>query len=57
MTTRRTREQRIHEIDFALADLRETMAIWRDHKDATDPYIVKLYAEFDELTTEKARIV
>ncbi len=53
---RKTREQRISEINFGLKDIQEVLAIWRDHKDATDPYIVKLYAEFDALTTEKARI-
>ncbi len=52
-----TREQRIAEIDFALKDIQATLAIWRDEKDHTDPYIVKLFAEFDALITEKGKIL
>lgn len=49
----KTREQRIGEIAFALKDIRETLDIWRDDKPADDPYIRKLYGEFDDLLAER----
>jgi hypothetical protein len=36
---------------YALRDISATMAIWRD-RPLSDPYIVKLYAEFDAYTVE-----
>ncbi len=51
------RYTRIDNIQFALTDIQETLAIWRDHKDITDPYIVKLYAEFDELIVLKQKML
>jgi hypothetical protein len=35
----------------ALRDIQATMAIWRD-KPLSDPYMVKLYAEYDACTVE-----
>lgn len=51
-----TREQRIAEIDYALRDIAEVIAIWRDVKDASDPYMVKLHREWDALLDEKAAL-
>ena len=48
---------RLENIQYALDDVRETLAIWRDHKDDDDPYIVKLYAEFDELVVQKQNML
>ena len=39
----------LNEINFALKDIKETLAIWRDDKELDDPYILKLYREFDKL--------
>jgi hypothetical protein len=36
----------------ALRDIQATMAIWRD-KPLSDPYMVKLYAEFDAYSVER----
>ena len=36
-------------VSYALKDIQETLAIWRDEKEWNDPYIVKLYSEFDKL--------
>jgi len=41
------------ELDFALADIRETLAIWID-RPTSDPYVAKLYAERDAILTERA---
>ena len=35
----------------ALRDIKATLAIWRD-RPLSDPYIAKLYAEFDAYSTE-----
>lgn len=48
---------RLENIQFALDDIRETLAIWRDAKDNDDPYIVKLHAEFDDLIVQKQRMI
>ncbi len=44
------------EIQFSLNDIRETLAIWRDHPVADD-YVAKLLLERDELLTEAGRRV
>lgn len=44
------------ELLFAIADIKEVMTIWRDDKDLSDPYIQKLYAEFDAYTVELFKI-
>ena len=35
----------------------ETLAIWRDDKDINDPYIVKLYSEFDKLIVIREKML
>ena len=47
----------LNQINFALKDIQETLAIWRDHKELNDPYILKLYREFDKLIVMKQPIV
>tara|TARA_B110000495_G_scaffold90701_1_gene78344 strand:- start:153 stop:329 length:177 start_codon:yes stop_codon:yes gene_type:complete len=47
----------LNEINFALKDIKETLAIWRDDKELDDPYILKLYREFDKLIVMKQPIV
>ena len=46
----------LNQINYALKDIQETLKIWRDHKELTDPYIVKLYKEFDKLIVMKQKI-
>ncbi len=36
----------------AIADVRETLTIWRDEDPVRNPYVAKLWAEFDAYTTE-----
>jgi hypothetical protein len=50
----KTKYYSLPEIDFALADLRETMAIHKD-KPADDPYVRKLWAEWDVLIEARRR--
>ena len=45
----------ICQINYALKDIQETLKLWRDDKELNDPYIIKLYKEFDELITLKQR--
>ena len=47
----------LNQINHALKDIQETLAIWRDEKAWDNPYIVKLYREFDELIVLKQSIV
>jgi len=47
----------LNQINFALKDIQETLAIWRDDKELDDPYILKLYREFDKLIVMKQPIV
>lgn len=47
---------RLDKINFALADIKETLAIWRDEKPMEDPYMRKLWAEWDRLCEEKHRL-
>jgi hypothetical protein len=44
----------IGELLHALRDIKSTLAIWRD-RPLSDPYIAKLYAEFDAYSTETYR--
>ena len=48
---------KLNEINFALKDIKETLTIWRDAKELDDPYIVKLYREFDKLIVMKQKIL
>ena len=48
--------QRLAQIDYALRDIRETMDLHRE-KGMSDPYVQKLYREFDELVVEKYKII
>ena len=43
----------LNEINYALKDIMESLAIWRDDKELDDPYILKLYREFDKLIVMK----
>ena len=45
----------ICQINYALKDIQETLRLWRDAKELNDPYIIKLYKEFDELIVLKQR--
>ena len=45
------------QINFALRDIAETLAIWRDEKPHTDPYMQKLWAEFDTLSARKQALI
>ena len=59
MITNNTLEihMKLNEINWALKDIQETLAIWRDEKEWNDPYIVKLYSEFDKLIVMKQKIM
>jgi len=50
-------DMKLNEINYALKDIQETLAIWRDDKEWNDPYIVKLYREFDKLIVMKQKIM
>ena len=50
-------EMKLNEINYALKDIQETLAIWRDDKEWNDPYILKLYREFDKLIVMKQKIM
>jgi len=39
-------------IEWSIRDIRETMDIWRDEKPMNDPYMVKIWAEWDAATAE-----
>ena len=41
-----------NQLEHALRDISATMTIWRD-KPLSDPYMVKLYNEFDAYVVEK----
>ena len=47
----------LNQINYALKDIMETLTIWRDHKELNDPYILKLYREFDKLIVMKQPLV
>jgi hypothetical protein len=50
-------DMKLNEINYALKDIQETLAIWRDDKEWNDPYILKLYREFDKLIVMKQKIM
>jgi hypothetical protein len=50
-------DMKLNEINWALKDIQETLSIWRDEKEWNDPYIVKLYREFDKLIVMKQKIM
>ena len=45
----------LNQINYALKDIQDTLKIWRDHKEWNDPYILKLYREFDKLIVMKQK--
>lgn len=51
------REVRLERIQFALGDIAETLQIWRDEKSIHDPYMVKLWREWDALIVEEQKIM
>ena len=51
------KDMKLNEIEYALKDILETLAIWRDDKDINDPYIVKLYNEFDKLIVIREKML
>ena len=57
MTKWMEKEMKLNEIDYALKDIMATMMIWRDDKELDDPYILKLYREFDKLVEMKQKIM
>ena len=46
----------LNQINYALKDIQNTLQIGRDHKKWNDPYILKLYREFDQLIVMKQKI-
>ena len=50
-------DMKLNEIEYALKDILETLAIWRDDKSMDDPYIVKLYSEFDKLIVIREKML
>jgi hypothetical protein len=50
-------DMKLNEIEYALKDILETLQIWRDDKSIDDPYIVKLYSEFDELIVMREKML
>jgi len=47
------RKKTLPEINYALKDIQSTLKVWQGKKEYNDPYIVKLYKEFDELIVLK----
>ena len=45
----------MNQINYSLKDIKENLSIWRDHKELDDPYILKLYREFDKLIVMKQK--
>ena len=50
-------DMKLNEIEYALKDILETLQIWRDDKSIDDPYIVKLYREFDDLIVIREKML
>jgi len=50
-------DMKLNEINYALKDIMESLTIWRDDKELDDPYILKLYREFDKLIVMKQKIM
>lgn len=42
----------VAELTWAIGDIKECLDIWKD-RPLTDPYVTKLYAEFDAFTVER----
>ena len=57
MTKWMEKEMKLNEINYALKDIMATMMILRDDKELDDPYILKLYREFDKLVEMKQKIM
>ncbi len=57
MTKWMDKEMKLTEINYALKDIMATMMILRDDKELDDPYILKLYREFDKLVEMKQKIM
>ena len=47
----------LNQINYALKDIQETLKIWRGDKELNDPYILKLYREFDKLIVMKQKMM
>ena len=52
--TARAKERTQNELAFAIKDIGATLPIYRD-RDPRDPYVAKLWAEFDAMTVELSR--
>ena len=50
-------DMKLNEINYALKDIKESLVIWRDDKELDDPYILKLYREFDKLIVMKQKMM
>ena len=48
---------KLNEINYALKDIMKTLEIWRDDKELDDPYILKLYREFDKLIVMREKML
>ena len=57
MTKWMEKEMKLNEINYALKDIMATMMTLRDDKELDDPYILKLYREFDKLVEMKQKIM
>jgi hypothetical protein len=52
--TERAKSRTQNELAFAIQDVKATLAIHRE-RDMRDPYVAKLWAEFDAMTVELNR--
>jgi hypothetical protein len=50
----RARQLSLADLRFAISDIQATMRCWPD-RDPCEPYMAKLYAEFDAYTVEVAK--
>ena len=50
----RARSKPIAELNYALCDISATLPIYRE-RDTRDPYVAKLLAEMDSITSELSR--
>ena len=46
------RKYTLSEVNFALADIKETLALW-NHEPPTHPYVAQLLREWDEMLDRK----
>lgn len=49
------REYTLSEVNYALADIKETLHIWRDAPEG-DAYVAKLWREWDEMLDRKREL-